>query len=338
MKNTSLDLLKKTLFIVIVSLLMSLAGRLFAQAPNTAFSKIDAYAIKAPQSATRSTESLAAYLEKGGDSDLEKTRAIFRWITYNVQYDYELLDSLNAGLHPRVTAKKTLSKRKSVCAGYAYLFSQLADHMGLENEIVVGWARNGSRPIGFRFPEADGNHAWNRVKIDGEWILLDACWAARYHKASPNEFYWNTKPTELSMNHLPADPAQNIIKNPLTKKQFEHLPVVYNKFFEMGFTAFAPKKGIMKVKENHFTLFLGNANQMKFKPEVRDAATNLSLEHGWKGKVSQEGNKYKLDFWFKPGQYDLTVKARKDVKGSWYWGVVKYRIIVPGGTAPVASL
>ena len=59
------------------------------------------------------------------------------------------------------TAYGILINGKGVCAGYSAAFKLLADAAGLENIVVTGYL-DGSLP-----------HAWNKVKIDGEWYIID---------------------------------------------------------------------------------------------------------------------------------------------------------------------
>ena len=61
---------------------------------------------------------------------------------------------------------------KCVCAGYAAAFKLLAQEAGLEAIVVTGYL--------------DGNlsHAWNKVKIDDEWQIVDVT-------NNDNEYFFN---------------------------------------------------------------------------------------------------------------------------------------------------
>ena len=49
-----------------------------------------------------------------------------------------------------------------MCASYSAAFKLLADSAGLESIVVTGYL-DGSVP-----------HAWNKVKLDDEWYIVDA--------------------------------------------------------------------------------------------------------------------------------------------------------------------
>jgi transglutaminase/protease-like cytokinesis protein 3 len=136
------------------------------------------------------TDTLAKQLAALGNTDKEKVRAIFRWITENIEYNvrpigrkkntpalfYEEPDDSSKALpslNERVAAK-VLYKGVAFCEGYSRLFKTLCDHAGIKAEIIYGYARtNNNRRFGV-------NHTWNAVYIDGTWHLLDVTWASGF--------------------------------------------------------------------------------------------------------------------------------------------------------------
>lgn len=103
-------------------------------------------------------------------SDLEKEIAINQYLCDNATYDNAA--SENAEQHDfnyvddefldSFTPYGTLINGVGVCASYAGAFKVLADEAGLESIVVTGYLE-GNLP-----------HAWNRVKIDDQWISLDS--------------------------------------------------------------------------------------------------------------------------------------------------------------------
>lgn len=65
-----------------------------------------------------------------------------------------------------------------ICEDYAQSFKKLADLLGIESQIVKGYTRNSTQDIG-KVPPTP-NHAWNAVKINQKWMMLDATWATGY--------------------------------------------------------------------------------------------------------------------------------------------------------------
>lgn len=104
-----------------------------------------------------------------GMTDLEKELAINEYLCDTIEYDENALEnaeknnftSVDEKFADSFTAYGALINGKCVCAGYASAFKLLADEAGLETIVVTG------------FLEGSLSHAWNKVKIDGEWEILD---------------------------------------------------------------------------------------------------------------------------------------------------------------------
>lgn len=99
-------------------------------------------------------------------SEYEKVRAIHDYLVIHVDYDY---DNLAAGTLPDTafTAEGALLLHSAVCEGYAKAFSLLCDQSGIENILVYGTADDGT---------GVQTHAWNQVRVDGEWYNIDVTW------------------------------------------------------------------------------------------------------------------------------------------------------------------
>lgn len=103
-------------------------------------------------------------------SDLEKEIAINQYLCDNAVYDDAALENAEQYEFQYVddefldsfTPYGTLVNGVGVCASYAGAFKVLADEAGLESIVVTGYLE-GNLP-----------HAWNRVKIDDQWISLDS--------------------------------------------------------------------------------------------------------------------------------------------------------------------
>ncbi|RYF87276.1 MAG: hypothetical protein EON98_01020, partial [Chitinophagaceae bacterium] len=154
-------------------------------------------------------DSLARAINGMFSTQLEKTRAIYAWITshidYNTsiykpwaaKYDYSPDPLDTASIWPsgdEMVARKVMRRRTAVCDGYARLFKVLCDYTGIEAVIVQGYGRvAGSN----RFRT---NHTWNAVKIDSAWYLVDATWASGYmtfgddYVRKQNDVYFLTPP------------------------------------------------------------------------------------------------------------------------------------------------
>lgn len=124
---------------------------------------------------------------KEGMTELQKVSAINRYIADHAQYDYEALskrdetvavaDQQGDNSQEALKAQRelwhaydyawepegVLLKGKGVCASYAAAFQLLASQSELESVYVTGDA-------------AGGKHAWNYVKIGGQWKVVDPTW------------------------------------------------------------------------------------------------------------------------------------------------------------------
>jgi len=102
----------------------------------------------------RRVKEILAEIIKPGMSIDERQKAIHDYIVMNVAYDQSF---------SRYSAYNALAEGKAVCQGYALLAYKMLKEAGIENRIVSG--------------TADGqNHAWNLVKIRGNWYHMDVTW------------------------------------------------------------------------------------------------------------------------------------------------------------------
>lgn len=115
-------------------------------------SKDDAIRMKA-----KLEERADRYLENiPQSSDYEKVKYIYESIILNTEYSVDAEDNQNI--------QSVLLNGKSVCHGYAKTMKYLLDKAGIETIMVYGTVSSGNR------------HAWNIVRIDGEWYHVDATW------------------------------------------------------------------------------------------------------------------------------------------------------------------
>ncbi len=202
--------------ILTISLFFSITKILAFDTSN--FAKIDAFAKKTKS--TQTIEKLAHKLTNQYTKPEEKYRAIFTWISYHIAYDTEALKNSKK----RITDPKgVLRKKRTVCAGYSKLFQQMCFSVGLECEIISGWARGSKREIGKELGKKT-THAWNAIKLDGQWYLCDVTWAAGYTNGPEfhQDFvdaYFCTPPQLFLNNHYPED-KKWFLTTSISKKKF----------------------------------------------------------------------------------------------------------------------
>jgi len=184
------------------------------------YSLVDAKVKKYPKQ-FRSIEYLAKRIDKDFDSKADKLRAAYFWLANNIEYDYDGKDdivkqTLNKESFSRHLyntnkykyAETALVNKKAVCAGYALIFKYLLEELDITCEYITGTAKTRARKIGVK--NNIENHAWNAVKLDGEWKLIDVTWSTGNRDNNPKHFdfsdkYYLIPPDKLILNHFPKD-------------------------------------------------------------------------------------------------------------------------------------
>ncbi len=84
------------------------------------------------------------------------------------------------------------------CEGYAKAMKYLLDEMGIENHLALGSAENNDN-------ESVG-HAWNTVKIDGNYYHIDATWDDPMDASVEKRYsYFNITDKEITKTHEPEE-------------------------------------------------------------------------------------------------------------------------------------
>lgn len=98
-------------------------------------------------------------------TDYEKEWAIYRWLSRNVVYDWRQNDPAQTAPRSSFQPYGAIVEQTAVCLGYASAFQLFMDLLDVECITVLGAAFNSS-----------GDHAWNMVKLNGEWYCVDVTW------------------------------------------------------------------------------------------------------------------------------------------------------------------
>lgn len=100
-----------------------------------------------------------------GMTDYEKEWAIYSWMVSYVNYDWSHNDPAQTTPRDSFRPYGALVRGEAVCLGFATAFQLLMDMLEVECITVVGAAFHST-----------GDHAWNMVRLNGEWYCLDATW------------------------------------------------------------------------------------------------------------------------------------------------------------------
>lgn len=132
--------------------------------------------VKIPKKITKSIPLLTHYLTDQKGTGKEKVEAIYTWITENIEYDYDLLQSQKylTGVDPAVILKA----KKAICSGYVELMKAMLDEIGITSESVSGYIHN-MHWVPDKIPSKE-EHEWIAIRIDETWHLADPTWDAGY--------------------------------------------------------------------------------------------------------------------------------------------------------------
>jgi len=200
---------------------------------NSKYAEIDSYVRSCPTSIAKDPDQLVSYFEKIADTDLEKARTIYVWLTENISYDVK---SINKNKYGDNSAIGTFKSKKAVCQGYAKLFEFLGKKMGLNIQFVGGYSKNDVLQESWDFVGEEGDHAWNVIKIDNQWRVFDATWGAgivnddaRGRLVFTEEYsdnWFDLSPYESIFSHYPEDTSLILTEPRLTLDKFESLRLI----------------------------------------------------------------------------------------------------------------
>ena len=284
---------KKKRFIIFILLLPIIS---FSQKAESDFSLVDSFATTVKYKSNLSE--LTNELVKPFSTELDKARVIFRWITENIQYDFKYYNKYRIkGVDPptfkckneqeceakRVAyeekcIEKAVKNNKAVCLGYALLYKKMCEIAGLKAEFLAGYVRSEPYQVG---TAGILDHAWNAVRIDSLYYLLDVTWAAggcakdeegnllNFQKGF-NDYYWLTPADQFARNHFPQNNKWTLLPN-YTKDSFAANPY-YLPGEIQHIKLISPRSGIIAVKKGDTIHF-----KVEYKGYFKDLQINSNL-------------------------------------------------------------
>lgn len=192
-----------------------------------AFADVDDFVISMKTEKVATHHDLAKYLTTSLIDEAKKVRSIYTWIAMNITYDHE---ALITGDFDSQAAPDVWQSRMAVCEGYSNLFNEMCASVGIESRIVKGYVKV------FAGDDLQSpNHAWNSVKIDGKWNLLDVTWASMNNELDqiPEngknidfarkklDYFFMVNPAKMILTHLPEDPYWQLQSNLISMDIFE---------------------------------------------------------------------------------------------------------------------
>ncbi|KAI0236666.1 Hillarin [Lamellibrachia satsuma] len=224
------------------------------------FKDLDEYVFSVAEKDQSTFTDLVAELTTNCVTDLEKARAIFRWITVK---DLNVLE-FEEGLEKN-TPMGLLRGIKYGTETYHTLFMRLCSYAGLPCVEIKGHGKGVGYEPGMKIQEHRFRNTWNAVLIAGNWwpvqcqcaarkVTLDMrahvgpvtkdTWREHMHYAY-DDFYFLTDPDEFIYQLRADDRRMQLLWTPISLEQFERTPYVYSGFFNNGLEFDRPMQAVL---------------------------------------------------------------------------------------------
>lgn len=173
-------------------------------------------------------------IDESAEDDFSRVKAAHDVIALLVSYDAK---NFWANTVPDQSWQTVIRSRLAVCEGYANTLKKFCDEMKISCEIVHGYARGVGVSLENESDNPVDNHAWNAVKIEGAWYLVDCTWDSGYMsgKTSKQEYVTSwlfLKPEQFIFSHLPSSQKFQLMQTPVSTREFLSLPDLRPEFFE----------------------------------------------------------------------------------------------------------
>lgn len=203
--------------LLVVSLLI--CGSLVVKGQDgVGYAAVDYKALQIPDAETKSSQSIAGYMQSNFKNNKEVIRAIYTWVTRNIQYDKDSMYPINWSMYREEKIAATLRRRKGVCENYAALFTDILLKCNIQSFVVSGNTRQSGSVN-------SAGHSWCAVNLQQQWYLCDPTWDK---DSRGNTKYFLIEPAQFIESHMPFDPLWQLLEYPLTTGEFKR-GVFYSK-------------------------------------------------------------------------------------------------------------
>ena len=229
-------------------------------------------------------ESLSNRIKNDFKTDIHKARAAYTWIANNINYDIETTRKTRVfntimyfsesdyqrqlKIHLKRKVEIALLSKKALCEGYSAMFVQLCELLNLESKIIRGIAK--VRPSEINSNKKIKNHAWNAIKINGKWQLVDVGWSNGFIDDATgnwvndfNDFFFFTKPEHFITSHYPELKKWQLLDEVISLKSFYEKPIFYTNYFKSDLVLNEKQKGNIKVSKRKIVLNFNRKNKKK---------------------------------------------------------------------------
>ena len=240
------------------------------------FEVIDETSKNAAKDNWKTFTKLVRHLVGWCSSDVDKARAIFRFITekkfnYRVWFTYypeegntrgapmELLRGVEFGIETR-----------------ALLFRRMCAFAGLHAIVIKGFCKAKDYKPSEDFLDSRWRNAWNAVYVGGGWRLVQPYWAAmsvntkaaREMRQIYQDHYFLTDADKFIFEFFPKAAEHQFLEHPITMDEFVNLPLLRSTFFHFGL-GLARSEGLIQAtvetdERGEANIYLNSQNDVSF--------------------------------------------------------------------------
>ena len=291
------------------------------------FTAIDLYAQRVPQHiANQSLAKLTAYLVKPAANDVEKARAIARWITSNIAFDFEAHSNERA--RPADNPDSVFLTRRALEGGFAALFVRMMHLAGVEAAMITGVKK------GFNFTPGDAStlkrHVWNAFRTEGKWRLVDLpvykeVETESSYKLAYADSFFCIPPEQMIYTHFPDDKRWQILDQTVGKEEFLSGVQCFGALHGYLITAVSHREYEITSKNRVLTLSFDAPASVKL--GVRGYADKNAKEQGVHVKTTRNGRLFVAQVKFPAdGAYKLEITATESIRERGSNEIVGYSI------------
>ena len=183
---------------------------------------------------------LTTYAEENIKDKEQLALFFYHWIGSNIKYDNDTFSQVISGTISNEDFWKSqeesvvYNNRKGVCAGYSKLYQWFLDWVDIEAVVISGHIRDYSNHYVELENDDDFRHAWNAIKLNGKWILVDTTWG-NSNDSNQSEYYFDINPEWLIITHYPEKSDWQLLQKPITLEEFNNSKYVKPVWFHLGF-------------------------------------------------------------------------------------------------------
>ena len=238
-------MMKKYLFLIILSLLSKLSKSIGESIENNSVSKlismvrleiIDQSLKDLPRikeaNILQMVSKMVSVKKEYSLNEAESAYLVFKWIVLNLGNDFNdenLDDPINA---------YNLGRGSPIAL--SSLFNNISTFLKVKSDSISGYLKCATYKD--YTIQSDQNYTWNYVEINGEYYLLDVSMAVKLKVSFSNYIYlyFGTDPEIFIRQHFPIENKWQLLSEPYTFEKFESLALLSPFFYLLGFKTISP--------------------------------------------------------------------------------------------------